>query len=60
VAELDGFAGAQLNGRVVGQDLVVVANYAPLCTFEDFLGNQQAFAGVQNGDQFIPTEDLIA
>jgi hypothetical protein len=39
---------------------VVVANYAPLFTFGDFLGNEHAFAGVQNGDQFIPTEDLIA
>jgi Ca2+-binding RTX toxin-like protein len=60
VAELDGFAGASLDGRVVGQDLVVIANYAPLFTFEDFVGNQQAFAGVQSGDQFIPTEDLLA
>jgi hypothetical protein len=60
VAELDGFAGAPLSGRLVGQDLVVIANYAPLFTFEDFVGNEQAFAGVQIGDQFIPTEDLLA
>ena len=44
---------------VAGQNLVVVANYAPLFTFEDFVGNEQ-FAGIQSGDQFIPTEDLLA
>ena len=45
---------------VVGQNLVVIANYAPLFTFENFVGNEQAFTGVQSGDQFIPTEDLLA
>ena len=60
VAELDGFAGAPMDGAVVGKNLVVIANYAPLFTFEDFVGNEQAFAGVQIGDQFIPTEDLLA
>jgi Ca2+-binding RTX toxin-like protein len=60
MAELDGFAGAPLKGVVAGQNLVVVANFAPLFTFEDFVGNEQAFAGVQIGDQFIPTEDLLA
>jgi Ca2+-binding RTX toxin-like protein len=60
VAELDGFAGAPLNGVVVGKNLVVIANFAPLFTFEDFVGNEQGFAGVQIGDQFIPPEDLLA
>ena len=59
-AELDGFAGAPLDGVVVGKNLVVIANYAPLFTFENFVGNEQAFAGLQLGDQFIPTEDLLA
>jgi hypothetical protein len=60
LAELDGFAGAPLNAAVVGKNRVVIANFAPLFTFEDFVGNEQAFAGVQIGDQFIPTEDLLA
>ena len=60
VAELDGFGGAPVKAVVAGQNLVVVANYAPLFTFEDFVGNEQAFAGIQSGDQFIPTEDLLA
>jgi Ca2+-binding RTX toxin-like protein len=60
VAELDGFAGANLKGVVAGKNLVVVANYAPVFTFENFVGNEQAFAGVQIGDQFIATEDLLA
>jgi Ca2+-binding RTX toxin-like protein len=58
VAVLDGFAGAKLVGRVVGDDLMVVANNAPLFTFEDFVGHEQAFAGVQIGDQFIATEEF--
>jgi Ca2+-binding RTX toxin-like protein len=60
VAELDGFAGLPVSGVIMGQNLVVVANFAPLFTFEDFVGNEQAFAGVRVGDQFIPTEDLLA
>jgi Ca2+-binding RTX toxin-like protein len=59
VAELNGFAGAKLNGVVVGKNLVVVANHAPVFTFENFVGNEQAFAGVQNGEQFVATEDLL-
>jgi Ca2+-binding RTX toxin-like protein len=58
VAELQGFAGAKLKGVVVGSNLVVVANNAPVFTFESFVGHEQAFAGVQLGDQFIATEDF--
>jgi Ca2+-binding RTX toxin-like protein len=60
VAELHGFEGAKLQGVMVGADLVVVANHAPLFKVEDFLGNEGAFTGVHNGDRFIPTEDLFA
>jgi hypothetical protein len=60
VAELGGFGSAPVSGVLVGKNLVVIANYTPLFTFEDFVGNEQAFAGVQLGDQFIPTEDLLA
>jgi Ca2+-binding RTX toxin-like protein len=60
VAELNGFAGAKLNGVLVGKNLVVVANYAPVFTFENFVGNEHSFAGVQNGDQFVAAEDLLA
>jgi Ca2+-binding RTX toxin-like protein len=60
VAELRGFEGAKLQGVMVGNDLVVVANHAPLFKVEDFLGNEGAFTGIHNGDRFIPTEDLLA
>jgi Ca2+-binding RTX toxin-like protein len=60
VVELHGFGSAELKGVVVGQDLVVVANYAPVFKFEDFVGNEQAFAGVQIGEQFIASDDLLA
>jgi Ca2+-binding RTX toxin-like protein len=58
VAELQGFAGAKLKGVVVGSNLVVVANNAPVFTYESFVGQEQAFAGVQIGEQFIATEDF--
>ncbi len=59
-AVLDGFSGASVQGIKSGQNLVVVVNNAPIFTFEDFVGHEQAFAGVQNGDQFVATEDLLA
>ena len=59
IAELHGFAGARLQGVVVGRDLMVVADYAPLFKVENFVGNEAAFAGIQNGDTFTPTEQLF-
>jgi Ca2+-binding RTX toxin-like protein len=58
VAVLDGFAGGKVNGVVMGKNLVVIANNAPIFTFEDFVGHEQALAGVQVGDQFIATEEF--
>ena len=49
IAELAGFTGARLEGVVVGHDLVVVVDYAPIFKVENFVGNEAAFAGVQNG-----------
>ena len=60
VAELHGFTGARLEGVVVGRDLMVVADYAPLFRVENYVGNEEAFAGIQNGDSFITTEQLLA
>jgi Ca2+-binding RTX toxin-like protein len=58
VAVLDGFSGASVQGIKSGQNLVVVVNNAPIFTFEDFVGHEQALAGVQVGDQFIATEEF--
>jgi Ca2+-binding RTX toxin-like protein len=61
LVELDGFAGAQLNAVVTGgKNLVVVADSAPIFTFESFVGNEQAFAGVQVGDEILTAEDLLS
>ena len=49
---------ASLKGIVAGKNLMVVANNSHIFTFEDFVGHEQAFAGVQIGDQFIPTEEF--
>jgi hypothetical protein len=57
-AVLDGFSGAHVQGVKNGQNLVVVVNNSPIFTFEDFVGHEQAFAGVQVGDQFIATEEF--
>jgi Ca2+-binding RTX toxin-like protein len=59
LVELQGFDGLRLNGRVLGEDLVVMADSAPIFTFESFVGNEQAFAGIQVGDEILTPEDLL-
>ena len=58
-AELKGVAGARLEGAVVGNDLYVVADHAPVFKVENFVGHEEAFTGVQADDGFVPTEDLF-
>jgi len=59
VAELHGFAGARLEGAVVGNDLYVVADHAPLFKVENFVGHQDSFAGIDNDGTFVATHDLF-
>jgi Ca2+-binding RTX toxin-like protein len=59
-AELVGFTGARLEGVVVGHDLVVVADYAPIFKVENYVGNEASFAGVQVDDSFVSTEELFS
>ena len=59
MAELHGVAGARLEGAVVGNDLYVVADHAPLFKVENFVGHEAGFAGVQTDDGFVSTEDLF-
>ena len=44
---------------IVGQDLIVVADYAPVFKVENFAGNESSFAGVQVDDEFVPTDELF-
>lgn len=44
---------------MVNGDLIVVADYAPLFKVENFVGNEDSFAGVQVGNDFIETGDLL-
>jgi Ca2+-binding RTX toxin-like protein len=60
IAELDGFTGAGLEGVVVGRDLIVVADHAPIFKVENYVGNEASFAGVQADDTFVPSEDLLS
>ena len=59
-AELVGFTGARLEGVVVGHDLIVVADYAPIFKVENYVGNEASFAGVQVDDSFVSTEELFS
>jgi Ca2+-binding RTX toxin-like protein len=60
IAELVGFAGARLEGVVVGHDLIVVADYAPIFKVENYVGNEASFAGVQVDDSFVSSEELFS
>jgi Ca2+-binding RTX toxin-like protein len=60
IAELDGFTGARLEGVVVGRDLIVVADYAPIFKVENYVGNEASFAGVQVDDTLVPSEELFS
>jgi hypothetical protein len=44
---------------VVGQDLIVVADYALVFKVENYVGNEASFAGVQVDDEFVASEDLF-
>jgi len=59
VAELHGFTGARLEGVVVGQDLIVVADYAPVFKVENYVGNEASFAGVEVDNTLVSTEELF-
>ena len=60
IAELVGFTGARLEGVVVGHDLIVVADYAPIFKVENYVGNEASFAGVQVDDSFVSNEELFS
>ncbi len=60
LAEIRGFDGADIEGAMLGDDLAVLADGDILFTVKDFAANQDHFQGVQAGNRFIPTEDLLA
>jgi Ca2+-binding RTX toxin-like protein len=60
MAELRGFDGADIEGAILGEDLAVLADGDILFTVQDFTANQEHFQGVQVGNRFIATEDLLA
>jgi Ca2+-binding RTX toxin-like protein len=60
MAELRGFDGADIEAAVLGEDLAVLADGDILFTVQDFASNQEHFQGVQVGNRFIATEDMLA
>jgi len=60
VAELQGFStSVQLRAVETDGNLVVTADASRLFTVEDFSGNEQAFAGVWVGEEFVDTQQLL-
>ncbi|MGI9437535.1 MAG: calcium-binding protein [Geminicoccaceae bacterium] len=60
IAELDGFSGSDFEAAVLRDDLAVLADSEIVFVVEDFVGNEGAFVGIQSGNRFIPTDDLLA
>lgn len=60
IAELKGFDRAKIEGAMLGDDLAVLADGKVLFTVDDFAAQDGSFQGVQAGNRFVPTEDLLA
>jgi Ca2+-binding RTX toxin-like protein len=60
VADLRGFAGATVQGKVVGNDLYVVVDHAPLIKVENFVGHEDSFAGVSVDGTTVHAHDLFS
>ncbi|MDH3660092.1 MAG: hypothetical protein OEU92_08690, partial [Alphaproteobacteria bacterium] len=60
LAELKGYDRADIEGVMLGDDLAVLADGEILFTVDDFAADQGAFHGVQAGNRFIQTDELLA
>jgi len=60
LAELKGYDRAEIKGAMLGDDLAVLADGKVLFTVDDFASNEGSFHGVQAGNRYVPTEDLLA
>lgn len=60
IAELKGYDRAEIEGAMLGDDLAVLADGKVLFKVDDFASNQDAFHGVQAGNRFLETDDLLA
>lgn len=60
LAELEGYDSAEIEGAMLGDDLAVLADGKVLFTVDDFAVNPTNFEGVQVGNRFVQTDDLLA
>ena len=60
LAELKGYDRAKIEGTMFGDDLRVSADGDILFIVEDHALSPESFHGVQTGNRFIATEDLLA
>lgn len=59
-AKLEGFGRGEPDAIVVGNDLRVFANDDLIFTVKEFVGHEESFIGVQSGERFYETDDLLA
>ena len=59
-ARLEGFGRGEPDAVIVGNDLRVFADDGLIFTVEDFVGHEESFIGVQSGERFFETDDLLA
>lgn len=60
IAEIQGFGREAPEATVFGNDLRVFADDEFLFTVKNFVGNEDTFVGVQAGERFFETDDLLA
>ena len=60
LAELQGFGRNQPEAVIFQGDLRVSVDDELLFSVKDFVGNEEAFIGVQVGERFFETDDLLA
>ena len=60
LAEIQGFGRHAPEATVFGNDLRVSVDDTLLFAVKDFVGNEDAFVGVQAGERFYETDDLLA
>ncbi len=60
LAELQGFGRSTPEAALIGNDLRISVDDDLLFTVKDYVGHEDAFVGVQAGQRFFETDDLLA
>ncbi len=60
LAELQGFGRSTPEAALIGNDLRISVNDDLLFTVKNYVGHEDAFVGIQAGQRFFETDDLLA